>query len=186
MPNPTYERVSDNDADEDFVDIPSQTSRVRPGPEPVVRPPVYYGDGPFDPPSSEEDEDRFLDKSERRGVLDPDEFGDSEPGNGLRVGGGKVSTTRSVIPWSSYALHAQRPAALRYLIYSLASLVFLSACIGVFAATNLYHGKPYHASRERKVSLDHIFNGTFNKYIQDLHWVPEGTQKMSRHHSLLT
>lgn len=106
MPNPTYELVSDNDADEDFVDIPSLTSRVLPGPELVVRPPVYYGDGPFDPPSSEEeDEGGLLDKSGRHGVLDPDGFGDSEPGTRLRVGGAKVSTTCSVIPWSSYALH---------------------------------------------------------------------------------
>jgi dipeptidyl aminopeptidase len=107
MPNPTYERVSDNDADEEFVDISSQISRVLPGSELVGRPPVYYEDGPFDPPSSEDDdEDRFLDKSGLHGVLDPDGFGDSEPGNGLRIGGGKVSTIRSVIPWSSYALHA--------------------------------------------------------------------------------
>ncbi|KAF8555864.1 dipeptidyl aminopeptidase [Imleria badia] len=156
MPNPAYERISDNDGDEYFVDIPAQPSRVRSDPELVVRPHIYYGDGPFDPPSSEdEDEGHFLDKSERRGVLDPDGFRDSEPGNGLRVGGGK------------------RPAALRYLIYSLASLVFLSACIGVFAATNFYHGKPYRASRESKVSLDHMLNGTFSKHIRDLHWVPE-------------
>lgn len=107
MPNPTYERVSDNDADEDCVDIPSQLARVYPHLDLVVRPPVYYGDGPFDPPSSEEeDEDHFLDKSRHHGVLSPGEFGDSEPGNGLRVGGGKVSTRRSVILWSSYSLHA--------------------------------------------------------------------------------
>ncbi|KAF8141399.1 dipeptidyl aminopeptidase [Boletus edulis] len=155
MPKPTYERVSDNDTHEDVEEAPSQPPRVRPHPALAVRPPVYYGDGPFDPPSSEEeDEDRFQDKYER-GVLDPDGFSDSEPGNGLRVGGSK------------------RPTALRYLVYSLASLVFLSACIGVFAATNLYYGKPYHASRERKIALDHIFNGTFSKHVQDLHWIPE-------------
>lgn len=101
MPIPTYERIPNNDADEDFVDVSAQPSmnRVRPDPELIVRPPVYYGEGPFDPPSSEdEDEDHFLHKSERRGVLDPDGFEDSEPGNGLRVGGGKVSTLCSVIP----------------------------------------------------------------------------------------
>ena len=106
MPNPTYERVSDNDTDEDFIDIPSQPPRVRPSLELVVRPPVYYGDGPFDPPSSEEDEDRFLDKSGPHGAFDPDGFGDSEPGNGLRVGGGKVSLTHSIITRSSYSLYA--------------------------------------------------------------------------------
>lgn len=103
MANPAYERISENDADEDLADISSQLPRVQPRPNLVVRPPVYYGDGPFDPPSSEEDsdEDRFLHKSEHHRALNPGEFGDSEPGNGLRVGGGKVSTLRSIILWSS-------------------------------------------------------------------------------------
>lgn len=99
MPNPAYQRISDN-ADEDLVDTPSQQSRVRPDPKLVVRPPIYYGDGPFDPPSSEEeDEDRFLDK--RREVFDSEGFEDSEPGSGLRVGDGKVSPRRSIIRQSS-------------------------------------------------------------------------------------
>ncbi|KAG6381795.1 dipeptidyl aminopeptidase [Boletus reticuloceps] len=152
MPNPTYERVSDNDTHEDVVET-SQPPRARPHPALAVRPPVYYGDGSFDPPSSEEgDEDRFQDKYER-GVLDPDGFSDSEPGNGLRVGGTTDCSEVSCI---------------------LSGIIsILSACIGVFAATNLYYGKPYHASRERKVALDHIFNGTFSKHVQALHWVPE-------------
>lgn len=91
MPNIAYERVSDNDAEEELVDIPSQ--RVRSNPELALRPPIYYGDGPFDPPSSEEDEDHYQDKPGHHGVLGSDGFGDSEPGNGLRVGGGKVSTS---------------------------------------------------------------------------------------------
>lgn len=105
MPNPAYERVSDNDTDEDVVGNSTQPARVYPRPDLVVRPPVYYGDGPFDPPSSEEDEDRFLDKSGPHGVLSLDDFGDSEPGNGLRVGSDKVSVHRSLIRWSSYPLH---------------------------------------------------------------------------------
>ena len=90
MPNPTYERIADSDADEDCADIPSQLPRVQPPLELAVRPPIYYGDGPFDPPSSQEDsdEERFLHKSEH---AISDEFGDTEPGNGLRVGSGKVS-----------------------------------------------------------------------------------------------
>ncbi|KAG9313219.1 dipeptidyl aminopeptidase [Chiua virens] len=138
MPNPTYERIAENDADNDFVDTPSQQRRLPPRPDLVVRPPVYYGDGAFDPPSSEEDDgDRFLDKAEHQGVLNPDEYGDSEPGNGLR-----------------------RPTALRYLIYSLAFLVFLSACIGVFAC---------HQSLPR----EDIPCFRRAHHTKDLHWVAE-------------
>lgn len=133
MPNPTYERVSDNDTDEDCVDIPSQPARVQPRPDLVVRPPVYYGDGPFDPPSSEEeDEDRFLDKSERHHALNPGEFRDSEPGNGLRVGGGKVSTlpqrnTLKFIPVSHLA--AGCPETSYILPGSVGVLVGLHWCV---------------------------------------------------------
>lgn len=89
-----YERVSDSDTDEDLAENSSQHSRVQPHRDLVVQPPVYYGDGPFDPPSSEEDsdEERFLRKSEHHEALNPREFADSEPGNVLRVGGAKVST----------------------------------------------------------------------------------------------
>ncbi|KAF9233855.1 dipeptidyl aminopeptidase [Melanogaster broomeanus] len=122
-------------------------------PESVVRPHLYYGEGPFDPPSSEDGEDdHYTEKLGPRGVGDLE---DSEPGSGLRVGGGK------------------RPTALRCLVWSLASLVLLSACVGLFAATNLYTGKPFHALRARKISLDHVFNGTFTAKSQSLNWVPE-------------
>lgn len=103
MPNTAYERISNNDVDEDLVDIPYQLPRAGPHPELVVRPPVYYGDGAFDPPSSEEDEDeeRFLHKSGLNGTLNQ---GDSEPETGLRVGGGKVSSLRSTSHWKSLSI----------------------------------------------------------------------------------
>ncbi|KIJ65436.1 hypothetical protein HYDPIDRAFT_88548 [Hydnomerulius pinastri MD-312] len=159
MPTPTYERLSDHGDEDVGGNLIPQSSRTRTralGSDHVVRPEIYYGDGPFDAPSSEDDdEEGYLEKQSRSTGLEQGGFGDSEPGNGLRVGGSK------------------RPTALRCLIISLASLVFLSACIGVFAATTLYHGKTYRAPGARKISLDHVFNGTFNAYAQSLHWVPE-------------
>ncbi|KAF8840395.1 hypothetical protein BDN67DRAFT_951704 [Paxillus ammoniavirescens] len=153
MPNPTYERLSDNGDEEAVSDTLTQSSATRAlRPDLPVRPPVYYGEGPFDPPSSEDEEEHYLEKSGPHGLGDLE---DSEPGNGLRVGGDK------------------RPTALRCLVLSLASLVLLSACIGVLAATSLYSGKPYRAPGAHKISLDHVFNGTFTAHSQSLHWVPE-------------
>jgi dipeptidyl aminopeptidase B len=88
MSSPVYERVSVNDEDQECVEIAPHPSHAQTRPDLVVRPPVYYGEGPFDPPSSDDDEDQFLGKQEH-----PGNFGDSEPGNGLRVGARKVSST---------------------------------------------------------------------------------------------
>ncbi|KAI6130211.1 dipeptidyl aminopeptidase [Pisolithus thermaeus] len=118
----------------------------------TTRPFTYYGEGPFDAPSSDDEDEEYLVKE----ACDQGEVGDSEPGSGLRVGGG-----------------GKRPTALRALVISLASLVLLSACIGVFAATVLYNGKPFHGPGAHKFSLDHIFNGTFGASLQTVHWVPE-------------
>lgn len=63
---------------------------------------------------------------------------------------------------------------MKFLIISLASLVLLSASIGLFAATSLYKGKTYRLPGARKISLDHIFNGTFGASREGVHWVPEG------------
>lgn len=94
MPTPTYERLSGN-ADEDVGNSFSQSTRTRAlPPDPFVRPPVYYGEGPFDAPSSEEGEDDgYLEKQGRSVGLEEEQYGDSAGNlNGLRVGGGnKVS-----------------------------------------------------------------------------------------------
>ncbi|KAG1771459.1 dipeptidyl aminopeptidase [Suillus occidentalis] len=115
----------------------------------ITRPSVYYDDGPFDAPSSDEGEG-LIEKQDHVLSDDPNVFSDTEPGNGLL-----------------------RPASLKYLIISLASLVFLSATIGLFAATSLYNGKTYRLPGARKVSLDHIFNGTFTAIWESVDWVPE-------------
>ncbi|KAI5995630.1 dipeptidyl aminopeptidase [Pisolithus albus] len=117
-----------------------------------ARPLTYYGEGPFDAPSSDDEDEEYLVKEAR----DQGEVGDSEPGGGLRVGGG-----------------GKRPTALRALVISLVSLVLFSAFIGVFAATVLYNGKPFHGPGVQKLALDHIFNGTFRASLQSVHWVPE-------------
>ena len=49
-----------------------------------VKPEVYYGEGPFDPPSSDDEEDVLLEKNRARGIASEVEE------TGLRLGGQKV------------------------------------------------------------------------------------------------
>ncbi|KAJ7664952.1 hypothetical protein B0H14DRAFT_3696496 [Mycena olivaceomarginata] len=109
-----------------------------------VRPPTYYGDGPFDAPSSDEDE-TLLEKHL------PSSPGIAERGN-------------TITP--------RRPSSLRLLIIALASLVALSGIIGIIAAHS-YVGTVYHAPGVKKISMDHVFNGTFDVDRRSLAWVPE-------------
>ncbi|EIW75144.1 dipeptidyl aminopeptidase [Coniophora puteana RWD-64-598 SS2] len=121
------------------------------------RPPIYYGEGPFDAPSSDEDEDELLEKMAQRSpalaerAMDGEARGSSHT---LRLGGG------------------DKRSPLRVLVLSLAALVFLAACIGVFAASTLYKGS-YRSHGHRKITMDHVFNGTFSSYTRGLDWVPE-------------
>ncbi|KAJ7156898.1 dipeptidyl aminopeptidase [Mycena crocata] len=111
-----------------------------------VRPPTYYGEGPFDAPSSDEDE-ALLEK----GHGPPASPGIAERGNPITQ---------------------RRPTSLRLLVISLVSLVALSGIIGIIAAHS-YVGTTYHAPGVRKITMDHVFNGTFSPNRRDLAWVPE-------------
>ncbi|KAK7031462.1 dipeptidyl peptidase IV N-terminal region-domain-containing protein [Favolaschia claudopus] len=119
-------------------------SKDRPKP-PQIRPATYYGDGPFDPPSSDEEDEALLEKG-----LPP------SPGVAER---GTI-------------LSSKRPNSLRLLVISLVSLVALSGIIGIIAAHS-YVGKTYRAPGYKKFSMDHVFNGTFSADRRSLSWVPE-------------
>ncbi|KAH7910473.1 dipeptidyl aminopeptidase [Hygrophoropsis aurantiaca] len=146
--------IEDQEFEENGTSSNQRRRTIRPDLQ--IRPPTYYGDGPFDPPSSDDEAEVLLEKNRGRAsfMADQDTFGDSEPGNGLVVG-------------------QKRPAPLRWLVISLASLVLLSAAIGIIAATTLYNGKTYRAPGAQKISLEHVFNGTFWPEQNGLHWVPE-------------
>ncbi|KAJ7230529.1 dipeptidyl aminopeptidase [Mycena pura] len=116
-------------------------------PSPIqIRPPTYYGDGPFDAPSSDESEDDTL--LEKGPPASP---GIAERGN---------------------SLSQRRPTSLRLLVIALASLVALSGIIGIIAAHS-YVGTTYRAPGVRKITMNHIFNGTFIPEKRSLDWVPE-------------
>ncbi|KAJ7777301.1 dipeptidyl aminopeptidase [Mycena metata] len=123
-----------------------QEALLKDRPPPLhIRPQTYYGDGPFDPPSSDEEDEALLEKRL------PSSPGLAERGN---------------LPAD------RRPTSLRLLVISLASLVALSAIIGIIAAHS-YVGTTYHVPGVGKITMDHVFNGTFTADRRSLAWVPE-------------
>ncbi|KAJ7643291.1 dipeptidyl aminopeptidase [Mycena polygramma] len=123
-----------------------QDALLKDRPSPIrIRPPTYYGDGPFDAPSSDEEDETLLEK----GL--PSSPGVAERGN---------------------PLSHRRPTSLRLLVISLVSLVALSGIIGIIAAHS-YVGTTYHAPGVRKITMDHVYNGTFTVDRRSLAWVPE-------------
>ncbi|KAG8884962.1 hypothetical protein FRB97_002790 [Tulasnella sp. 331] len=148
----------------------------------AIKPPTYYGEGQFSPPSStagddpeDEDEDdmgagenaRMLEK--RRDMLrgrktvhvdlenvNPDYLPPYDGENGLVVGA---------------SLKARSP--LRYLIYSLLGLVGMASIIGVLAAWS-YNGTTFRALSLKPLTMDTVFDGTFGVDRRSLNWVPEG------------
>jgi hypothetical protein len=99
MPSPIYERLPQDGGHD------SGPSRTEPS-----RPSTYYGDGPFDPPSSDDESDELLEKNGLRspGNVERGHL-DVEDTEGLTIGG-----------------QNQRPSSLRVLIYSLLALVLVA------------------------------------------------------------
>ncbi|KAI9067913.1 dipeptidyl aminopeptidase [Trametes sanguinea] len=114
-----------------------------------VKPETYYGEGPFDPPSSDDESEELLEKDlQRSGRI-------IEAEGNLVVGSGK-----------------KRPASVRYLVISLVTLVSVAVIIGVFAARS-YTGTAFRIQGVQHITMDHIFNGTFSARSQSVNWVPE-------------
>jgi hypothetical protein len=145
----TYDRLSDQ-VDEAVDNVPQQSA--------MPRPQTYYGDGPFDAPSSDSDEDDLL-------LEKPPTPGLAERGLplALRVGGAK-----------------RRPASLRCLVLCLVGLVALAAGIGALAAANYTGGQAYRPRGTKRIGMDHVMNGTFNYQRRGLNWVPEGEMNSCR------
>lgn len=112
MPSQAYERLP-QEGEPGYRDDQG-TSRIGVN-DTHRRPETYYGHGPFDAPSSDEEEDDLLEKSlhlptspglAERGQYDEEELDD---GVGLVVGGQK-----------------KRPSSLRWLIIALVTLVVIA------------------------------------------------------------
>ncbi|KAJ6485813.1 dipeptidyl aminopeptidase [Mycena sanguinolenta] len=142
MSRTQYEPLSqdqDGELEQDLLNLKGRPAPIQ------IRPPTYYGDGPFDPPSSDEEDATLLEKRP------PSSPGIAELGN---------------------ATSTRRSTSLRLLVISLASLVALSGIIGIIAA-HTYVGPTYHTPGVKKFNMDHVFNGTFAADRRSLAWVPE-------------
>ncbi|KAG2012084.1 dipeptidyl-peptidase and tripeptidyl-peptidase, variant 5 [Coprinopsis cinerea AmutBmut pab1-1] len=137
----------------------SQATVVDPA---LIRPSVYYNDGPFDAPgSSDEEAESLLDDDDKDR---PDSPGMAELGLG---------SARSTVDGRSMRspLKQGTSASLRWLIIGLVGLVGLAVGIGFIAAVT-YTDAPL-VQGLRKLTMDHIFNGTFSARTTQLNWVPE-------------
>ncbi|KAL1706994.1 dipeptidyl peptidase IV N-terminal region-domain-containing protein [Schizophyllum commune] len=149
----------DEDVEEHLLDTRSIHSTASSS-KTLVRPPTYYGDGPFDAPSSDSSEegDALLADKESLDEEIPRTRSPGHAEDGLYVGGAPQS----------------RKGPTRYLVIALASLVGLSAIIGIFASLSYSaKGSVYRAPGVKKITMDHVFNGTFSAETRDLHWVKE-------------
>ncbi|KZT68663.1 dipeptidyl aminopeptidase [Daedalea quercina L-15889] len=117
-----------------------------------VKPPAYYGEGPFDPPSSD-DEDETFEKPSRSPRVSQRGASDLEDG-GIVLGSRKHSSST------------------RCLVIALTSLLAVAVVIGIFAARS-YTGVPYRIRGTQHLTMDHMFNGTFYPSRENILWVPE-------------
>jgi dipeptidyl aminopeptidase len=72
-----------------------------------------------------------------------------------------------------------KSTSLRKLVIALVVLVGVAAAIGIIGAFT-YTGASYRrVVGARKITMDHIFNGTFYAQGYHLNWVPEGSLSIS-------
>ncbi|KIK56988.1 hypothetical protein GYMLUDRAFT_247264 [Collybiopsis luxurians FD-317 M1] len=144
----SYERLDTEDPSETSTITGSIRSNSS-----ITKPPTYYGEGSFDAPSS--------DSEEEDGLLEKD--GPSSPGI---AESGNFSTRLGPNPTQ------KRASNLRFLVTTLVILVSLSGIIGIIAA-HTYVGTVYHVPGNRKITMEHIFNGTFGAESSSISWVAE-------------
>lgn len=180
----------------------------------LVRPQVYYNDGQFDAPSSSDEEaESLLDEGERPAPGSPGvaELGlvsgrNTVDGRSMRPDGRLVSLSQDLFRDIPLTLLQGSNTSLRWLIIGLVALVGLACGIGFIAALtyptapvvhglkkltmdHIFNGTFYAQSSVRavlpadamkkKFTMDHLFNGTFSVQSQSVRWVPEGECSIS-------
>jgi len=152
-----YEALSQDGEDVSYDGASSSVRHVDDLGPVTVKPETYYGEGLFDPPSSDDEGDDLL---EKRGLSSPG-LAERAAANGILQEDGQLIVGIR-----------KRPASLRFLVISLVSLVTMAAVIGIFAARS-YTGTPYRIHGTRHITMDHVFNGTFSAKRESILWVPE-------------
>ncbi|KAJ3558705.1 hypothetical protein NM688_g763 [Phlebia brevispora] len=129
-------------------------------PPSLVKPATYYGEGEFDPPSSDEEDDLLIEKRKHSASGDAahEDAGDAlNEDMELMIGGQK---------------RFRRPSSLRCLVICLAALVAIATVIGIFAALS-YRGTSFQIHGTQHITMEHIFNGTFSARSGSVRWIPE-------------
>ncbi|KAI0676150.1 dipeptidyl aminopeptidase [Trametes maxima] len=141
---PTYEPLA-QEGSEPLLGGPSSSASAY-----AIKPETYYGEGPFDPPSSDDESEELMEKDAERS------------GRAIEEEGNLVVGSRK-----------KRPASVRFLVIALGSLVTIAVVIGIFAARS-YTGTAFRIQQGvQHITMDHIFNGTFSAQSRSVLWVPE-------------
>ncbi|KAG6816533.1 hypothetical protein H0H87_005395 [Tephrocybe sp. NHM501043] len=160
MPSSPYERLPD-------VEAPAEGSMRPDSQKPLARPQIYYGEGPFDPPSSDDEDDDDL---ETGGLLEkhtvPSSPGAAELGGMFATGSGHTTDDTEDLK-KKHGMTSVRALGILLVI-----IIALSSLIGVFAARS-YKGAVKYRPGTRKITMDHVFNGTFSVDHKSVNWVPE-------------
>ncbi|KAE9405389.1 dipeptidyl peptidase IV/CD26, N-terminal domain-containing protein [Gymnopus androsaceus JB14] len=145
---PSYERLETDDPSETSTIAASISSNQS-------KPTTYYGEGEFDAPSSdsEEEDGLLLEKG-------PSSPGIAESGN---FDASLAPNLTKKVPCSN----------IRFLVTTLVILVTLSGIIGIIAAQTYVGGTPKRLPGNHKITMEHIFNGTFAQQRSFISWVPE-------------
>ncbi|KAF8075245.1 dipeptidyl aminopeptidase [Lyophyllum atratum] len=128
-----------------------------------AKPATYYGEGPFDPPSSDDEDDNETESLLEKHVA-PSSPGLAELGDRFPSGSGQAHETDDS--------DLKKRSSLRFFAILLAAVLLLSAVVGIIAAQT-YKGTPQHRPGTRKFTIDHVFNGTFNAQRKTINWVQE-------------
>ncbi|OBZ74023.1 putative dipeptidyl-aminopeptidase B [Grifola frondosa] len=120
-----------------------------------IKPEIYYEEGPFDPPSSDDEADELLEKSSRHTLANAERGGGTLDEDGELIVGKRA-----------------RPSSIRALVISIVVLISIATVIGIVAARS-YTGTAYRIQGMQHITMDHVFNGTFAAAKQNILWVPE-------------
>ncbi|KAG6889758.1 hypothetical protein C0995_014685 [Termitomyces sp. Mi166 len=162
MPISPYERLPDRDTGTTSSGPSLTNSQVV-----LARPETYYGEGPFDPPSSDDEDDK-----ETEGLLDKHPM-PSSPSIAER-GGAFASASGHTRDDDGSDLKKPKDlfSSVRFLGVLLFIIILGASFIGYSAARSYKTTVSYHTGSQ-KLSMDHIFNGTFTIDRKSVNWVPE-------------
>ncbi|KAH0583152.1 hypothetical protein H2248_011035 [Termitomyces sp. 'cryptogamus'] len=155
-----YERLPDRD-----TNAPASGSSLTSNNQTLARPETYYGEGPFDPPSSDDEDDQ------ETGLLDKQSMPSSpsvaERGGVFASGSGQATGDHSDLKKPKDLFSSTR------LLGVLLFIIILGASFIGYSAARSYKTAVIYRTGTQKLNMDHIFNGTFAVDHVSVNWVPE-------------